>query len=121
MRLSRKPKSFKENYSFESRLEESTRIMAKYPDRVPVIIEKSNDTDIPDIDRKKFLVPNDVQLSQLMYIIRKRIKIAPEKSIYLFINSKLINGSLFMASIYENCTDKDGFLYVTYAGENTFG
>jgi GABA(A) receptor-associated protein len=26
-----------------------------------------------------------------------------------------------MSSIYEEHKDKDGFLYVTYSGENTFG
>jgi len=26
-----------------------------------------------------------------------------------------------MSSIYEDHKDEDGFLYVTYSGENTFG
>ena len=30
-------------------------------------------------------------------------------------------GNSLIAEIYENEKDNDGFLYVTYSGENTFG
>ena len=54
---------FKDKFSFEKRLVESTRIMEKYPDRVPIICEKSgNSPDIPDIDKNKYLkIPNNIQ------------------------------------------------------------
>ena len=44
---------FKDKHSFEKRLEESRRILTKYPERVPVIVERGN-KEIPDIDRNKF-------------------------------------------------------------------
>ena len=45
--------SFMSNHSFNKRYDESQRIRAKYPDRVPIICEKdSRSRDIPDIDRK---------------------------------------------------------------------
>ena len=37
----------------ERRKSESTRIREKYPDRIPVIVEKVEKSDIPDIDKKK--------------------------------------------------------------------
>lgn len=44
----------------EKRKAEANRIRAKYPDRVPVIAEKAQKSDIPDIDKKKYLVPSDL-------------------------------------------------------------
>jgi GABA(A) receptor-associated protein len=32
----------------------------KYQDRIPVIVEKASGGDIPDIDKKKYLVPTDL-------------------------------------------------------------
>ena len=34
--------NFKNKYSLKYRVEESSRILLKYPDRVPIICEKSN-------------------------------------------------------------------------------
>jgi len=36
----------------DKRKSEAERIRAKYPDRVPVICEKADRSDIPDIDKK---------------------------------------------------------------------
>ncbi|KAJ3508865.1 hypothetical protein NMY22_g16480 [Coprinellus aureogranulatus] len=42
----------------EKRKAEAERIRQKYPDRIPVICEKADRTDIPTIDKKKYLVPS---------------------------------------------------------------
>ncbi|KAE8956555.1 hypothetical protein PR001_g31694, partial [Phytophthora rubi] len=46
-------------------------------------------SDIPDIDKKKFLVPADLTVGQFVYVIRKRIKLSPEKAIFIFVNNVL--------------------------------
>ena len=47
--------AFKQKFSFQKRLEESNRIIDKYPDRVPIIVERaSNTSDIPVIDKQKY-------------------------------------------------------------------
>jgi GABA(A) receptor-associated protein len=53
-------KSFKATHDFEKRKKEADRIRQKYPDRIPVICEKAPKSDIPDIDKKKYLVPADL-------------------------------------------------------------
>lgn len=53
-------KSFKEEHGFEKRKAESEKIREKYPDRIPVIVEKVERSDIDDIDKKKYLVPSDL-------------------------------------------------------------
>ncbi|MCO5550494.1 hypothetical protein L7F22_003981 [Adiantum nelumboides] len=114
-------KSFKEEHDLAKRTAESARIRQKYPDRIPVIVEKAPRTDIPDIDKKKYLVPSDLNVGQFVFVIRKRIKLDAEKAIFIFVNNVLPPTAALMSSIYEEHKDQDGFLYVTYSGENTFG
>lgn len=115
---------FRKQTNFETRCNESRRIREKYPDRIPIIVTRAlQSKDVPDITRRKFLVPNDLQISQFMYVLRKRIKLAPEKSLYLFIGEKNVMAA--GAQVISTCDlqhkHEDGFLYITYAGENTFG
>jgi len=112
---------FKDEHPFEKRKAEAERIRQKYPDRIPVICEKADKTDIPTIDKKKYLVPSDLTVGQFVYVIRKRIKLAPEKAIFIFVDEVLPPAAALMSAIYEEHKDEDGFLYVSYSGENTFG
>ncbi|KIZ02721.1 Autophagy-related protein 8d [Monoraphidium neglectum] len=113
--------SFKQEHALEKRQAEAARIREKYPDRIPVIVEKAEKSDIPDIDKKKYLVPADLTVGQFVYVIRKRIKLSPEKAIFIFIKNVLPPTAALMSSVYEDHKDEDGFLYITYSGENTFG
>ncbi|GJD02075.1 putative microtubule associated protein 1A/1B [Colletotrichum higginsianum] len=88
---------------------------------VQVICEKVEKSDIATIDKKKYLVPADLTVGQFVYVIRKRIKLSPEKAIFIFVDEVLPPTAALMSSIYEEHKDEDGFLYITYSGENTFG
>ena len=44
-----------------------------------------------------------------------------EKALYMFVNDKLIPSSKILNTIYEEEKNEDGFLYVYYASESTFG
>lgn len=113
---------FKTDYSFKERLDESNRVLARYPDRIPVICEKlKNSTKLPDLDKKKYLIPNDLTVGQFIYVIRKRMKLNPEEAIFLFINNKIVSTSVVIGQIYPNEKDPDGFLYIHYDKENVFG
>ena len=69
--------------TFEERLGESEKVIIKHPNRVCVYIKKSETAlTIPDIDKNKFLVPNDVTVAQFIYIIRKRLKISPSQALF---------------------------------------
>jgi len=113
--------SFKAQHPIDKRKAEAQRIRAKYPDRIPVISEKAENSNIPDIDKKKYLVPADLTMGQFVYVIRKRIKLPPEQAIFVFVNNTLPPAAALMSQIYSDHKDEDGFLYVTYSGENTFG
>mmetsp|Transcript_7454 Transcript_7454/g.13911 ORF Transcript_7454/g.13911 Transcript_7454/m.13911 type:complete len:117 (-) Transcript_7454:235-585(-) len=112
---------YKAEHKFEKRKSEADKIRSKYPDRIPVICEKAKRSDIVDIDKKKYLVPADLTVGQFVYVIRKRIKLSPEKAIFIFVNNTLPPTGAVMSQIYKEHKDEDGFLYVTYSGESTFG
>jgi GABA(A) receptor-associated protein len=115
--------SFKIQKSFQERLNESKRITNKYQDRVPVICEKSinKSADLPNLDKTKYLVPNDLTVGQFMYVIRSRLKLPANKSLFLIVNGVFPSSAMIMKDIYREHKDHDGFLYIKYCQENTFG
>ncbi len=113
--------TFKHNNSFEKRSEESSRIIQKHPERVPIIVCKNNKDNLPDIDKQKYLVPNDMSIGQFIYVIRKRINLDSDQALFVLINNTLQPSNKLLKEIYDNNKDDDGFLYVIYSSENTFG
>ena len=114
---------FKQEFSLHSRREEAYRVLQKYPDRVPIICEKSfhSKSDCPDIDKRKYLVPKDLTMGQFLYVIRKRLRLGPEKGLFLFTGNTIAPSSALVYEIYSNYSENDGFLYITYDFENVFG
>lgn len=115
---------FKEqNPDVIKRKAESTKIREKYPDRVPIICEKDPKSKIKDVDKTKYLVPNDLTVSQFSFIIRKRLEMSKDAALFLLVSGKhSITGDSSMSEIYEKYKDaEDGFLYIAYASELTWG
>ncbi|KAL4643284.1 hypothetical protein ACB092_02G082000 [Castanea dentata] len=113
--------SFKDQYSIDERVEDSKNIISKYPDRVPIIIERYSRTDLPEMEKKKFLVPRDMSVGQFIHILSSRLHLAPGKALFVFIKNTLPQTASLMGSIYESYKDDDGFLYICYSSEKTFG
>ena len=63
----------------------------------------------------------DLTMGQFIFVIRKRLKITPEKALFIFINNKLIASHSLMSQVYNDEKQEDNFLYVNYSSENTFG
>jgi len=112
---------FKEEYSLDDRQKESIKIMDKYPSRIPIIVERSDKCEFQDIDKRKYLVPKDLNINQFAFVIRKRIKLDSSQAIFLMINNTLCPSNTNIGQVYDDNCDKDGFLYITYSSENTFG
>ena len=113
---------FKKKHSFDDRKTESTKIMKKYDDRIPVIVHKDPKSKIEDINKNKFLTPGDLTLAQFIYVIRKRIKLDESSALFVFVDETVLAPtSHTMSTLYDNHKDKDGFLYLLYCSENVFG
>jgi GABA(A) receptor-associated protein len=112
---------YKESVPFPQRCAEAQRIREKFPGRVPAIVERGARSDVPLIDKKKFLVPSDLTVGQFIYVVRKRLNLPPEKALFLFVNNTLPTTGTLMRELFAQYMSEDGFLYCTYSGESAFG
>ncbi|KAL2733187.1 gamma-aminobutyric acid receptor-associated protein [Vespula maculifrons] len=122
---------YKEGHPFEKRKAEGEKIRRKYPDRVPVIVEKAPKAKISDLDKQKYLVPSDLTVGQFYFLIRKRIHLRPEDALFFFVNNIIPPTSATMGSlyafnssfkiVYQEHHEEDFFLYIAYSDENVYG
>lgn len=116
--------AYKSLHTLEDRKAESARLRQSSPDRVPVIVEPAGDG-APMIDKSKFLVPDDISLGQLLYVIRKRVRLPPEQAMFVSVclgrERVLCAPAISMRDLYERSADQDGLLYLEYSIENAFG
>lgn len=113
---------YKTDTPFEVRRAESSKIISKFPSRIPLIVEPSGQSrHVPVIDKNKFLVPGDLTVGQFLFIIRRRMTLPSETALFLFIGGSLPTTSTLIREMYGTYKDDDGFLYAIYSGENTFG
>ena len=112
---------FKKQFPLYQRLKESEKVLYEYPDKVPIICEKDNRVQNCAIEKRKFLVSKDLTVGQFMYIVRKQIQMNSSMGLFLFTNGTIPPSSEKMGNVYNKYKDIDGYLYINYAFENTFG
>ncbi|CAH8460004.1 unnamed protein product [Dicrocoelium dendriticum] len=112
---------YKEERSFEKRREEGEKIRKKYSTYVPVIIEKSPRARVGDLDKNKYLVPSDLTVGQFYFLIRKRISLKPEETLFFFVDNTIPPTSATMGTLYDEHKDDDYFLYIAYSDESIYG
>jgi len=108
---------------------ELEQIRKKYPERIPIVVTRSaqSDKSTPELKRHKFLVPNHFTFGELIHTVRKWLSVTPEKSIFLFVtppekkNEFMPSPSSLLAELHETYKHRNGVMYVVYAAENTFG
>ena len=96
-------------------------ILDKYPQRIPLYIDKFPLSKLPSIEKKKYLVPKDFRMADVMYVIRKKIKLQNSEAIFLYVNNKLIPTERIISVVYDNHKDINGVLNIQYDKMNTFG
>ena len=113
---------FRARYSLEQRSAEASRIHDKFPGRIPCIVQKAKSSKtMPTIDKEKFLVPGDLTIGQFIFVIRKRIALDSDKALFVFVGNTLPTTGTLMRELFRAHAEDDGFLYLTYCGESTFG
>jgi GABA(A) receptor-associated protein len=109
----------KKKISFDVRQRESMRMMSKYPDRIPCIVETCDDI---SLDKQKYLVPGDLTIGQLIFVIRKRVHLPQTDALFMFTAQNILPPtSALVSNVYRNFKDADGFLYFKISKENVFG
>jgi GABA(A) receptor-associated protein len=116
--------------NLKNEISESNRILSKFPDRIPIIVNYKDDKMTNMLKKNKFLVPTDISASSLLIHIRNNMKKQDStKALFLFCDNKLVSGTECINKIYEeykiknnlNTSNSNKFLYITLAGESTFG
>lgn len=104
------------------RQRESSNVIIKYPDRVPVIVDTNDNSSFNEkLDKHKFVVPDTLSVSEFVIIIRKRLRIDSSKAIFVFCGNTILIGSMPIRQIYDKYKEEDGFLYLIYKAESTYG
>ena len=121
---------YKSLVSLDKRKAESQRVLIKYPDRIPVIIDPMDKKQTFQLTKKKFLVPREIDVATLLTVIRNcHTRPSKNESLFLFCDNRIIMPSMLMTELYDmyknspNSEYKKGdmFLYLVLARENTFG
>lgn len=112
---------FKSNKTLNERSNLFSRLQSMYPDAIPIVIQRKNKYD-PELTKYKYLVPKTITLSYVYGKIMSNIKLHnPNDTLIFFVKGKILNMSDLIEIVHDKYKDEDGFLYLTYTTESTFG
>jgi len=107
----------------DKRLAVSTKLLTEHSDRIPVIVGRAKLNETPLIKKNKFMVPGDFTFGKFIFDVRQHIAgIDSNSALFFFVSNNILpNNSALMNDLYTKYKSSDGFMYITYACENTFG
>jgi hypothetical protein len=113
------------NIDLEERIYLTARIRSKYEDKIPIIVDKIT-YESPNITKNKFLASKDDPFYFFQKMIRNYIpKLHSSEALFLFVitedKQEIPVMTKLIKEIYQKYKHEDGFLYVGYCIENTFG
>lgn len=116
---------FKSQYNLDQRREQCAKINRQYPGRVPVIVEPYG-TPLTRVNgdnlKSKYLIPEHQTFAAFMVAFRSNAELNPEQSIYFIASDNVVpSPSQTVAQFARQHKADDGFLYLYYVRENTFG
>ncbi len=100
----------------EEKLELGRSLLLQHPDRLPVIIKSPIKLRIC-----KFLCPKEIPIYKLIIEIRERNILAQNESLHVFAKNTLLLPTMMLGLVHEKYKSDDGFLYLNFAKENSFG
>lgn len=107
---------------FEKRKDEYEYVIARHPNKIPIVIQKSIHSKLNSLAKTKFLIPKNRTVSFFMMELRRKLNLQSEHALFLFANKNLsLPMDAILNDIYSKYKDEDGFLKIIYCEENTFG
>ena len=104
-------------------------LLKKYPGRIPIIIT-SKTIKFKDSNNKNnsnFIIPSNITMAEFIIMIRKRVELYKEESIFVFVIDKktkkdiLAPASITMDSLYSQYKDDNLILNLYFEKEAVFG
>lgn len=107
------------NMSSRKALVESVR--QKYPDRLPIIVDRATSTD-PILPKNKYIIESTSTMGTLIAVLRKHLILPSGSALFFYTESQvMVPVGALIGDIYKQYKNEDGFLYILYTLENTFG
>ncbi len=97
------------------------RMQTKYPHAIFVYVALAPNSNLPPLDKHKYVVPKNTTVGQFIYIIRKRLQLSSDRALFIFVNNMLPISSQTMAEVYQQHKSADGILRVVCTSESVFG
>ena len=79
---------FRQRLTEDQRRQQFSHVSDKLHRFVPIIMERGS-TDAPCIEKEKFLVPVDLTMAQLSFVVRKRLRLRAGDALFLLVNNTL--------------------------------
>jgi len=116
-----KMENFSNKFSLAERKEKFCKVSRRFPGRIPVVMQRNTRSDLPPLKKHFYLFGPDVACSRVMLFIRRQIKISSTTGLFFFVDDVIPSMSSTLSELYDKKKSEDGFLYLVYSGENTFG
>ena len=117
----------KEVPDFQQRESESRNLLKQFPNKVPTVIEPQSASQPVRLDQNKylpprFLIPAMYTFHEFKQVLRRRMNIEASESLWLEVGGNSAPPDEYMMyKVYESYKCADGFLYVKYSSEATYG
>jgi len=86
----------------ESRKKHSQNLIAQFPDKLPIILEKDPSCKLTELQKTKFLLEKKSTVQQLMQMIRRKTSLKEEDALFLQVRAKFsIMGEKTIQEIYD--------------------
>ncbi|CAD8094250.1 unnamed protein product [Paramecium primaurelia] len=118
-----KTQTYKDSHTLEERKKRVQEQLAKYPEMIPIIVEKIPGCKLPQLQKVKFLVNSSFSFNEFKNTIKKKLNLDEKTStLFMYCGKSLMNEHDKLRNIYDQYKDPDdGFLYLQYADAETFG
>lgn len=109
--------------SLDKRIVFAESIKKSHHGHIPVLVGRADTYKTPLINKYKYIVPCNITLGSFIHEIRKNLpSLDPSTGLFLFFsNNTLAPLSTNIQTLYAKHKADDGFLYLMYSCESTFG
>ena len=101
------------NLNIKYMKENGEHFLKEFPGRVPILLYRKKDDDLPILPKTRYLVPLDMPFMHFMSVLRKKLILPPHKALFLLTRKRrLVHNAMQVGGVYESDKCDDGFLRI---------